>query len=113
MAVETYTATVMGDRVTCLRDPKQYPIHRIAGDWMTDDGYISRRGAIYLRVTPDGRAWTTHLDLVEDVVVDVARWSDGDYIGNFLADMGEIDRAGISPTICGSLADASRPLLQP
>lgn len=107
MSVETYTATVFGERVTCLRDPQKYPVLYVRGDYMTKDGFIDRRAVLALRVTPDGRAWTTEQKLIEaeDVEVACERWGDGDLVGiNFLADKGELDRCGIVPKLRGSAA---------
>jgi len=106
--IETYTATVAGESVTCLRNPEAYPVRRVAGDIMTADGYLDRRSHMYVRVTPDGRAWSVAIDRMgpEDVLLSCERWADMERIGvTFSPDAGEFDRCGIVPTLCGSLAE--------
>ncbi|WP_290684707.1 hypothetical protein [Haematobacter sp. UBA3484] len=110
MDIETYTAEVFGAHITCLRNPDQYPVHNVRGDYLNASGFLDGRGIVALRVTPDGRAWTSGQFVMEaeDLEVICERWSDGDRIGNFAPDMGEFERCGIVPILCGSAQNENR-----
>ncbi len=108
MKIETYTAYWIGEPIICLRHPDLYPGHRIRGDWMTDSGIIDRRGHLYVRVTPDGRAWSHPIDPMgpEDYELRCEQWGDCLRIGrSFSPDEGEFERVGIKPILCGSAAE--------
>lgn len=106
--IKTTTEYYLDEAITCLAEPEKYPLHRIKGHNMTEDGYLNGRSSRYVRVTPDGRAWNGNEAsyVPYPYELDCERWVDMERIGNFSPDAGEFERCGIIPRLCGSLETA-------
>lgn len=94
-------------------------LHRVKGDFMTEDGFLAsfKPREMLVLVDSDGLAWP-YLDVdtaynasdmgkLEPLVAQ--RWGDGDRLGRqFSPDTGEFERCGIRFELCGSAAVADR-----